>query len=111
MRRLLTGCWALALLLSLAAPARADSLWEPNNSFFLEVLNPDTLGSDGLKVVTIALGEMCIRDRCIRLRNKENQKKGGTSKSNRNEQEEKAYEETNTQHSAHLVYGLSLIHI
>ncbi|WP_215676615.1 hypothetical protein [Clostridium sp. MCC345] len=42
---------------------------------------------------------------CIRLRNKENQKKGGTSKSNRNEQEEKAYEETNTQHPAHLVYG------
>ena len=34
MRRLLTGCWALALLLSLAAPARADSLWEPNNSFY-----------------------------------------------------------------------------
>ena len=31
--------------------------------------------------------------------------KGGTSKSNRNEQEEKAYEETNTQHPAHLVYG------
>ncbi|WP_418918323.1 hypothetical protein [Anaerotignum faecicola] len=42
---------------------------------------------------------------CIRLRNRENQKKGGTSKSNRNEQEEKAYEETNTQHPAHLVYG------
>lgn len=34
MRRLLTGCWALALLLSLAAPARADSLWEPNNRFY-----------------------------------------------------------------------------
>ena len=34
MRRLLTGCWALALLLSLAAPARADVLWEPNNSFY-----------------------------------------------------------------------------
>lgn len=34
MRRLLTGCWALALLLSLAAPARADVLWEPNNRFY-----------------------------------------------------------------------------
>ena len=34
MKRLLTGCCALALLLSLAAPARADSLWEPNNSFY-----------------------------------------------------------------------------
>ena len=42
---------------------------------------------------------------CIRLRNRENRKKGGTSKSNRNEQEEKAYEKTNTQHPAHLVYG------
>ena len=34
MRRLLTGCWALALLLALCAPARADVLWEPNNSFY-----------------------------------------------------------------------------
>ena len=34
MRRLLTGCWVLALLLSLAAPARADVLWEPNNRFY-----------------------------------------------------------------------------
>ena len=34
MRRLLTGCWALALLLALYAPARADVLWEPNNSFY-----------------------------------------------------------------------------
>lgn len=34
MRKLLTCCRALALALSLAAPARADSLWEPNNSFY-----------------------------------------------------------------------------
>ena len=42
---------------------------------------------------------------CIRLRNRENQKKGGTSKSNRNEQEEKAYEETNTQYLALPLHG------
>ena len=34
MRKLLICCCALALALSLAAPARADSLWEPNNSFY-----------------------------------------------------------------------------
>lgn len=34
MKKFLTGCCALALALSLAAPARADSLWEPNNSFY-----------------------------------------------------------------------------
>ena len=36
MRRLLTGCCALALLLSLAATARADVLWSPRNDRFFE---------------------------------------------------------------------------
>ena len=36
MRRLLTGCWALALLLALCAPARADVLWSPRNDRFFE---------------------------------------------------------------------------
>ena len=58
-----------------------------------------------LMLFTALAAAAAITALCIRLRNKENQKKGGTSKSNRNEQEEKAYEETNTQHSAHLVYG------
>lgn len=34
MRKLLICCCLLALALSLAAPARADVLWEPNNSFY-----------------------------------------------------------------------------
>ena len=56
-------------------------------------------------VAVVSFAAAAITALCIRLRNRENQKKGGTSKSNRNEQEEKAYEETNTQHPAHLVYG------
>ena len=36
MRRLLTGCWALALLLPLCATARADVLWSPRNDRFFE---------------------------------------------------------------------------
>ena len=36
MKRLLTGCWALALLLALCAPARADVLWSPRNDRFFE---------------------------------------------------------------------------
>lgn len=34
MKRVLTGCWALALALLLAVPARADVIWEPDNSFY-----------------------------------------------------------------------------
>lgn len=34
MKRLLTGCCALALLLALCATARADVLWEPRNDFY-----------------------------------------------------------------------------
>ena len=36
MKKFLTGCWALALLLSLAATARADVLWSPRNDRFFE---------------------------------------------------------------------------
>ena len=51
MRRLLTGCWALALLLSLAAPARADVLGK-----FLKHLPVGFLGPEVVQVIRLDVG-------------------------------------------------------
>ena len=68
------------------------------------LLREDAGGYVLVAVVSFAAAA-AITALCMRFRIRENRKKGGTGKPDRNEQEEKAYEETNTQHPAHLVYG------
>ena len=68
------------------------------------LLREDAGGYVLVAVVSFAAAA-AITTLCMRFRIRESRKKGGTGKPDPQEQEGKRHEETNTQHSAHLVYG------
>ena len=93
-RREVGGLSAVCLLLLAALMESADALIAPGQtaawgSFGAMLLRQDAGGYVLVAVVSFAAAA-AITALCFRLRNRENQKKGGADKPNRHEQEEKS---------------------
>ena len=100
---------AFCLMLFTALAGAADALIVRGQTaawgvFGAMLLREDAGGYVLVAVVSFAAAA-AITALCFRLRNRENQKKGGTDKPDQHKQEEKSNEETNFQHTARLLHG------
>ena len=108
-RRGIYGLSAACMLLCAALTQAAGTVVGPGQTaawgvFGAMLLREDAGGYVLVAVVSFAAAA-AITALCIRLRNRENQKKTGrTSRTNTNRRE-KRHEETNTQHPASMLHG------
>ena len=108
-RRGIYGLSAACMLLFAVLMQTAGTVIGPGQTaawgvFGAMLLREDAGGYVLVAVVSFAAAA-AITALCFRLRNRENQKKGGEDKPTRKNRRRKANEETNTQHPASMLHG------